>query len=57
LASKDYRGAQTATLTLSDGITPVKFCPASGAWEALPMDNACITLTLAAGDAVLLQLK
>jgi hypothetical protein len=57
LASKDYRGAQTVTLTLSDGITPVKFCPASGAWEALPMDNACITLTLAAGDAVLLQLK
>ena len=57
LASKDYRAAQSITLTLTDGITPSRFCPASGTWDAQGCTDGSITLTLAPGDAALLQLK
>lgn len=57
LASKDYHAAQRITLTLADGIIPSRFCPASGTWEAPDSVDGSITLTLAPGDAALLQLN
>jgi hypothetical protein len=57
LVSKDCTAEQTVTLTLSDGIAPARFCPACHAWEPLPAHDNRITLTLAAGDAALLQLS